>query len=340
MAKRFRLTWFSRLLIVALIVGLVYLGIRTFLPGILEEEGQAATTERNEGSGNDNSSTNSSTATSSNASSTLSDFNYTPPKPRNGKLKGVVELGAAGFNSFVINVDKDKNWDLIKAEWGNSLVIDGLSTGDDVRIGLKKYIASMLDKHNVNGQDIHFVVSSGAQKEESTAKIIKGLKGLGYVVNTVTASGEGKYALKSALPKYYYDDSFVMDIGSGNTKLSWVDNGSVKALEAPGAKYYKKGMSDDDAYRSTTAKAVQIPQSKRSHCFIIGGVPFGLAKRHRKNKERFTVLKLPSEYKADGEKEKAGLNIYKAVVDKTKCQTYIFDWNANFTIGFLLEQDF
>ncbi len=38
------------------------------------------------------------------------EFNYTAGKPVNGTLKGVVELGATGFNSFVINMDSKKNW--------------------------------------------------------------------------------------------------------------------------------------------------------------------------------------------------------------------------------------
>src|SRR4051812_4435893 len=33
-------------------------------------------------------------------------FTYSPEKPQNGKVKGVVELGAAGFNSFVIRMDR------------------------------------------------------------------------------------------------------------------------------------------------------------------------------------------------------------------------------------------
>jgi hypothetical protein len=56
----------------------------------------------------------------------------------------------------------------------------------------------------------------------------------------------------------------------------------------------------------------------------------------RNGKERYTVLKAPADYKAEGEKQKAGLNIYKAIADATGCQTFVFDWDANFTIGFLL----
>ena len=58
----------------------------------------------------------------------------------------------------------------------------------------------------------------------------------------------------------------------------------------------------------------------------------------RKNKERYTVLDVPSAYKLEKAKSKAGVNIYKAIADATGCQKFVFDWDANFTIGFLLNQ--
>ncbi len=79
-----------------------------------------------------------------------------------------------------------------------------------------------------------------------------------------------------------------------------------------------------------------MPESKRNVCFIIGGVPFTLAKQHRNGEERFTVLNPPDKYKSVDKKMASGLNIYKAIIDATHCDTFVFDWDTNFTIGFLL----
>jgi hypothetical protein len=79
-----------------------------------------------------------------------------------------------------------------------------------------------------------------------------------------------------------------------------------------------------------------VPENKRNVCFIIGGVPFTLAKQHRNGEERFTVLNSPDKYKPEDKKMASGLNIYKAINDATKCDTFVFDWDTNFTIGFLL----
>jgi hypothetical protein len=128
----------------------------------------------------------------------------------------------------------------------------------------------------------------------------------------------------------------MVDIGSGNTKISWEENGNLKSMELPGAKYYEKGTADDAVYNEVKNAVTKIPDNKRNVGFIIGGVPFTLANQHRKGEERYTVLRAPSAYKAVDKKMASGLNIYKAIVDATNTDTFVFDWDANFTIGFLL----
>ena len=345
-----RLTVAGRLLITALILAAAFFAFRYFggnealrklAPKDKEKEYSESQTmpradDKTAGEAVEESSA-SSSGSSDEASSSQSTaaFTYSAPEPQPGKLKGVVEMGASGFNSFIVRIDEQKRWKLEKAEFGNSLVIENMASDDDIRAGLKNYIGKMLD-FGVGGRDIQFVVSSGAVKAEGTQKIIKALKTLNYVVNTVTPEQEGSLALRAVLPTEFYDNSFVADIGSGNTKISWKEGGSTKALETYGAKYFQNGTSDDVVASEVKAKAKQIPSDHRKTCFIIGGVPFELAKSARKGKERYTVLDTPSAYKLDNAKSKAGLNIYKAIADATGCNQFVFDWDANFTIGYLL----
>jgi hypothetical protein len=333
-----RLTTFSRLLITLAIVAGVYFAAKQFLPNLgLGGDGNAEKTEQtdtnaaSEGAPANNTPTSTSWGKSG-ASFTPAAFNYTAPLPNAGKLKGVVELGATGFNSFIIRVDNQRNWKLEKAEFGVSLVKEGLATDEDVKAGLRRYIADMVG-FGVGARDIHFVVSSGAQKEEIMPKINAALKTMGYVVNVVTPEQEAKLALRSVLPEQFKKSGFVVDIGSGNTKISWLPNG---ALEAAGAKYYQNNLSAGTVYQDVKSKASQVPSNLRNTCFIIGGVPYELAKQTRSGKERYTVLKAPADYKAEGAKQEAGLNIYAAIADATGCKQFVFDWDANFTIGFLL----
>jgi hypothetical protein len=298
-----------------------------------------STSGTNSGGNNNNSNNNNTKAKGGDVSTSASDhrtFNFNPEKPVNGTLKGIVEVGATGFNSFVINVDKEKRWEIINKEFGKSFVYEGMATTEDIRAGLKKYISGIMDR-GVQSRNVHFVISSGAQKEAKTAIISSELKKMGYVVNLVTPEQEGKLALKSVLPKSYENNSYVVDIGSGNTKISWVNGTGVTSIEAAGAKYYEKGMDDATVANEVKAKANSIPAAKREICFIIGGVPYELAKVTRLGEERFTVLNDPSTYSAGDKKKVAcGLNIYKSLKEVTKCDTFVFDWDANFSIGFLL----
>ena len=263
-------------------------------------------------------------------------FSYRPAAPVNGKLRGVVELGASGFNMFIIRMDAQRNWKMEKSEFGNSLVMENMATDEDIRTGLKAYIGKMLD-FGVSGRDIHFVVSSGAAMADVTRRIVKSLESLKYVVNTVTAEREGMLGLRAALPPTYSDKAFLVDMGSANTKISWMENGQAKSVSSYGAKYYEKGLDDAAVAADVKSKAVLVPAALRGTCFIIGGVPYELAKAVRQAQEPYTVLRPADGYpQLEGAKVKAGLNIYRTVAATTTCPQFVFGYDTNFTIGYLL----
>lgn len=269
---------------------------------------------------------------------TVAPFAYQAPLPQDGKLKGVVELGSSGFNSFIIQVDKEKNWKLEKAVFGASGVLEGNTSEEDVLRKLRDYIKGIVD-FGVKGNDIHFVVSSGANGEEVVVSIISALKKIGYVVNTVTPEKEGEYALKCVLPKEFEKGAFVVDMGSSNTKVAWVTNGRISVFETYGAKYYEKMISVQSAYHAVSEATKQIPKANREICFIIGGVPYQMARQDRVEDERYTSLRSEKAYTSDkfsDDKSLAGLTIYRAIRETTGCKTFIFDVESNFTIGFLL----
>ena len=264
-------------------------------------------------------------------------FSYVPAAPVNGKLKGVVELGASGFNSFIIRVDAQRNWKLEKAEFGNSLVLENMATEDDIQQGLKAYISKMLD-YGVGGRDIHFVVSSGAATAPITQRITQRLKSLNYVVHVVTPEQEGALGLRAALPAPFADKAFVVDMGSANTKVAWLSQGKPVVLNTYGSKFFQQNVPEATVAADVAAKAAAVPASLRQTCFILGGIPFELAKTSRQGKQPYTVLRAPGDYaQLEAAKTKAGVVIYKALAEATGCQQFVFGWDANFTIGYLLQ---
>ncbi|MBE7690115.1 hypothetical protein [Tenacibaculum piscium] len=270
----------------------------------------------------------------------VASFNYTPKKPVNGTLKGVVELGASGFNSFIVKVDKDSNYEVISKEFGNSLILEGMTNVNEVSKKLKNYIQSIIE-YGVKSEDIHFVVSSGAKISDTSKIIINQLKTIGYVVNEVTAEEEGIYALKAVLPNNFKSIAYVVDIGSGNTKISYYQGKEIVGENSYGSKYFQNNIPDSTVSKEIKSIAAHIPKGKKSLCFIIGGVPYNMAKALRTDKNRFTMLtpdvsRYDDVVKRKGKKVASGLTIFKAIAEETGCKRFVFDWDANFTIGFLL----
>ena len=274
-------------------------------------------------------------STGSTATTKRASFLYLPAEPVGGKLRGVVELGASGFNSFIVRTDAKRHWKLLKAEFDNSLLMENMASNEDIRRRLRAYIAKMLD-YGVAGQDVHFLVSSGAQKANTTRKIVKELTALGYVVNTMTPTKEAALGLGVVLPPTYQDKAFVVDMGSGGTEISWLAAGVLNSVDSYGSKYYEEGISAATVAAEVKRKAAQVPASLRRTCFIIGGVPYELAKQVRTGNERYTVLDAPDAYHFDKAKTIAGLTIYRSIAEATGCKRFVFDWDANFTIGYLL----
>lgn len=263
-------------------------------------------------------------------------FDFIPLVPQKGTLYGVIELGASTFNSFVVRMDDKKHWQLaLPPELGSSLIADHMASEEDIKNGLKNYIQKIANA-GVSGKNTHFVVSSSAKEDETVQKIMASIRDMGFFVNTVTVEQEAKYAFRATVPNDYQEKAFVLDMGSANTNLAYTKEGKLVTLSAYGSKYFQKAVPDTAVYNTFRRIADSIPSNRTEYCFVIGAAPAELALQMRKNQSRYTVLQLPSNYQANGDTQKAGLNIYKAVADATGCKKFVFDWDANFAIGFLL----
>lgn len=261
------------------------------------------------------------------------------PAPVVGQRKAVIEVGASGFNYFIANVNKGK-YSIYNKEkhFGDSFAYVGLTDAAEIKSKLRQFIKDIMSK-GVSGNNIHFVVSSGALKNPNTKPIIDSIRASNYVVNEVTAQQEGIMAFYAAMNDDYRNQAFVVDVGSGNTKISWInDEGQVQTLEAPGSLYSTRNTTDDAAYGVTKSLVANVPESKRSVCFVIGGVPNALTKKQGVT-SRYTTLQSLSNFSdvsgfKEPDKVKNGLNILKAVQDVTGA-TFVFDDDANFTLGWL-----
>lgn len=279
-----------------------------------------------------------------NINPSTSEFNYTHTKPKNGTLKGVVELGTSGFNYFIIDADLNKNWELKKAHFGKSLISEGMTTPEQIIQNLTKKIEQIV-AYGVAKKNIYTVISSGAIKDELTQSIVNELEKLNHSFEIVSIKEEGVYGAKAILPQEFYKNSFVVDIGSGNTKISYtINNNDFKTIETFGSKYHQIGSNDEEVFKKVKESVALIPQEKKKYCFIMGGVPHKLASFLQKKKERHTQLSIKEEDYSELVKQKgrmisSGVNIYKSILEETDCKIVLFDWHANFAIGYLLEKE-
>lgn len=258
------------------------------------------------------------------------DGNQTPYK-----LKGVIELGSAGYNAFVIQLDSKKNWKLKQAKYGQSYILEGTEKCV-ISQKLESYILEM-QQTGVRPENIHFVVSSGAKKQKATLEIVNELRAMNYVVNVVSAKKEGKLAFKAVVPDYQKDKTMMIDVGSSNTKISWYEAGEIKSVSTYGSKYYKDQIADQEVLKDLKKISNLLPKNHSKTAYLVGGMPYKYAFQSREDSERYTTLDSLESYYPKDEKERCGALILKELRDATKIEEFIFDWDSNFSIGFLLE---
>lgn len=272
----------------------------------------------------------------------ITSFDYISKKPINGILRGVIEIGTTGFNYFIIEVDTKKNWELKFKEYGKSLISEGMTTPLQIKSKLSAYIVT-LKNYGVKLENIKILISSGALKEEITQEILEKLKEENIKAKLVTSKTEAIYGLMATIPEQFMASSFLIDMGSGNTKVAYKDDEGFVGEETYGSKYHQKGIEDKEVFDEIKTLIRTIPKNKRETCFIIGGIPYELSKLMENTEEkRYISLPINSSYflsskEKIGKRLKSGLNIYKAITDEVKCKRVVFDKKSNFAIGYLLE---
>ncbi len=115
-------------IIVAIIAVLAYFALKSKNSDTNSEYTADQTTNTSSGTNESNNNNTPPPATKPASGTEDRQFNYTPEKPENGALRGVVEVGATGFNSFVINMDDKKRWEIVSKDFGESLAYEGMAT--------------------------------------------------------------------------------------------------------------------------------------------------------------------------------------------------------------------
>ena len=231
-------------------------------------------------------------------------------------------------------IDRSGRWTLNKADAGNTEVFEHLATDDNLKKSLKNYINNLIE-YGVTQTEIHFIARESNVQIPQIKQIIAMLETIGYEVTTVSGQQEAADILRAGLPKKYQANGFVLDIEKAQTVIAFAEDSSLtNGSNTYGSHYAEKGITDEQARNSLSQLAVTVPQQKRKVCFVIGtGTSDFLGALN--NNERFMAMKSPESYESSGS-AKGGLNIYKAVYEKTGCRQFIYDGQSNAAVGYLL----
>lgn len=261
-------------------------------------------------------------------------FDYQSLKPVNGQLKAVIEIGSLGLNYFVIEIDDKGRWELVDSDYGRSNIIYGVSSRNEILATINKF-KKEIQNAGVKAKNIHLIASSSVGKIEDTILLKEELSKTGLNLVAINSKEEAQLALMATIPKEFVDESFLVDIGSGNTKISWVQENDTLSTEIHGSKYFLGDVQDTTVFREVRDALLKVPRKNRNLCFILGGMIYELAKDDMKPDERYFVLDPPSSYPTSNERLKAANIIYSALYLEPTF-SYIFDSKSSFPIGYLI----
>ena len=176
-------------------------------------------------------------------------FSLMELEKRKSAIYGGVEIGSKGVKAIALEIlmKNDELYDIkeLFRENINTTIISGVKetgtfssdsineTAEAVKTLINKIQGKGVPKENI------FIIASSAitsvKNKEALSDKIKHLTG--YNTNFLTTKDEVLYNIAGSLPVKYYYNSIVVDIGSGNTKIGYLEkvayNINVKSLEIP-----------------------------------------------------------------------------------------------------------
>jgi tetratricopeptide (TPR) repeat protein len=164
-------------------------------------------------------------------------------------IYGGVEIGSKGVKAqaYRIGLKGDEFYDLqeVFRESINTTIIAGVKeTGAFSKDGIEetaqtvKTLIEKLKEKGVPGDNIFVVTSSAISSVKNRDELAKGVEELtGYKVEFLTVKDEVLYGIAGAVPPKYFYNSIFVDVGSGNTKIGYLEKvgGSinVRSFELP-----------------------------------------------------------------------------------------------------------
>jgi tetratricopeptide (TPR) repeat protein len=279
-----------------------------------------------------------------------------------------IEIGAKGVKANVIEMtptgDNDYNVDEKFRRSINTTIIAGVkergefdpSSIDETAKAVKDIYEQLAGEFQINPNDIFVAGSSALWKAKNKDKLADRVKELtGKELSFITVEQEVLFNIAGAIPPKYQDKSLSLDIGSGNTKIGYMDSsggwnavtteiplGTVTFTEAinkvdqSGDKF---GATADKILKEQLLGKLRAESQKkpgyknRRPVYLVGGIAWSIATlTHPGNQDGFMNLTLSD---IDGfikRLEKNSDTIYTVNLDKIK-NTEVKEWTSKQVIS-------
>ena len=169
------------------------------------------------------------------------------PHPQAPKYYGAVDLGSRGIKAFLFSFVREGdgpdaqavykneiNTKLVSGAQGDKFTPAGIEEAATAVSTLLGELKSQAADRKLANVEYYVVGSSGVAKFANHDDLKAAVdKAAGISMSFVDAAHEAYYGLLSGIPKYRRNVSVMVDIGSGNTKIAYLDHGESRATEIP-----------------------------------------------------------------------------------------------------------
>lgn len=181
--------------------------------------------------------------------------------------------------------------------------VDGIMTDDSMAmttVAIAELRMKAKTKAKEQGWTIRheLIVASSSITAQKNCKTLfsKIEKATGMKALTVTAQDEARLVFRATIPTAKRTDSLIVDIGSGNARLAWVDeDDKLKELTIPvGTVTATKLQTDlqNEVFQKKIKDLVKIPIFKKEVIYVTGGIAWALLSLTKAPTELYTTIQI------------------------------------------------
>lgn len=212
----------------------------------------------------------------------------------------VIEIGGKGPKALVISHD----FRVIDTKSENASPLKGMAHGLMTELAMQDCLnatTSLISemKENLRKKDRKFEMMLVASSSVSSAKNFASFKStmenhLNVKIESVTADEEAGFIFSTIVPQRMRHDAMALDIGSGNARVAWLDEGLLKQITIPIGTVVATNMGS-----TTKDLALEIqgllppsPNVKGKQLHLYGGIAWALKSFDQNEKSIMNLEKI------------------------------------------------